>query len=610
MTLQALETAGFPKAHVNSYSAFDRILSGIAWLLQRIVRREDAEKCRVQWDVLYHPHDKMKPRLELVQEVVRCVEALDYACPVAIQPHQLLLQDFSDIKTVQKLVLWLIDEGQLASHCEKIRRERAFLQIMGPQKERKHVTGVKTDVERLLDVYAPKRRWQYVAIAGKQEESEDALIQRCLLEYGERVLVADNGDIEVEMDTREEDELPIDFVAQMASQAAAVARSGTMKPQGKFLSFNRRRLKRSDRRAEKFGRHYQAAADQAREEQQTLLRRRREREAKLLQRLVSAPDEKERDSTNGRVEASEESMLQSAIEKLKKHEQELIEEKKHLYRKVGTCNSQAAALDEAFLALKLEVEVVEVQTPKDSIAVANLAKLWQLMKQKEEHKQEKVECRAKCRLELETLKDRVEKLKRQVAMHENKQDDRALGLLKMEEMHAQMALKHKELKHAAAQRTRAVYRKLKQIDEIPSRIELVQYEKRFVELYDEVALTLDETRKYYCVYNTLKTTHDILEKKISLINSISENFEVAMDSKTATQAFFVQVENIIENVQGLVRKQQAARDDFQSNVDILDSKYQLVLEHDRMYTNAIHEFQKECEKHEKLSLRLEKMAQL
>uniref|UniRef100_A0AAV1TPA4 CCDC93 coiled-coil domain-containing protein n=1 Tax=Peronospora matthiolae TaxID=2874970 RepID=A0AAV1TPA4_9STRA len=232
------------------------------------------------------------------------------------------------------------------------------------------------------------------------------------------------------------------------------------------------------------------------------------------------------------------------------------------------------------------------------------------MKQKEEYKQEKVEYRAKCRLELDTLKDRVEKLKRQVAMHENKQDDQALGLLKMEEMHAQMALKHKELKHAAAQQTRAVCRKLKQIDEIPSRIELVQYEKRFVELYDEVALTLDETRKYYCIYNTLKTTHDFLEKKISLINSISENFEVAMDSKTATQAFFVQVDNIIENVQGLVRKQQAARDDFQSNVDTLDSKYQLLLEHERMYTNAILEFQKECEKHEKLSLRLEKMAQL
>uniref|UniRef100_A0AAV1TPR4 CCDC93 coiled-coil domain-containing protein n=1 Tax=Peronospora matthiolae TaxID=2874970 RepID=A0AAV1TPR4_9STRA len=350
MILQALETAGFPKAHVNSYSAFDRILSGIAYLLQRIVRREEAEKGRVQWDVLYHPHGNLKSRLGLAQEVVRCVEALDYACPVAIQPHQLLLQDFSDIKIVQKLVLWLIDEGQLASHCEKIRRERAFLQTMGPQKERKHVTGAKTGVERLLDVYAPKRRWQYAAIEGEQEESEDALIQRCLLEYGERVLVVDYGDNEVAMETREEDELPVDLVAQMASQAAAVARSGTnLKPQGKSLSFNRRRLKRSDRRAETFGRRYQAVADQAREEQQTLLRQRREREAKLLQRLVAASDEKERDSTNGRVEASEEARLQMAMEKLKKHEQELIEEKKHLRRKMGTCKSQAAALDEAFL---------------------------------------------------------------------------------------------------------------------------------------------------------------------------------------------------------------------------------------------------------------------
>ena len=51
------------------------------------------------------------------------------------------------------------------------------------------------------------------------------------------------------------------------------------------------------------------------------------------------------------------------------------------------------------------------------------------------------------------------------------------------------------MKLAAAKQTRAVYLKMKQIDEIPIRIELVQYETRFVELYDEVALTLDETRK-------------------------------------------------------------------------------------------------------------------
>ena len=35
----------------------------------------------------------------------------------------------------------------------------------------------------------------------------------------------------------------------------------------------------------------------------------------------------------------------------------------------------------------------------------------------------------------------------------------------------------------------------RKIDDIPTRTELVQYERRFVELYDQVASKLDETRK-------------------------------------------------------------------------------------------------------------------
>ncbi|KAG7382883.1 Coiled-coil domain-containing protein 93 [Phytophthora pseudosyringae] len=607
--LQALETAGFPKAHVNSYSAFDRVLSGIAWLLQRIVKREDSDKGRVQWDVLFQSHDKMKPRLGLAQEAVRCIEALSYDCPVPIQPHQLLLQDFGDIETVQKLVLWLVDESQEAQHLEKIRRERAFLQVMSPQEERKRVAPLKNEVEFLLDTYAPKRRWQYVAAEGEAEESEDALIQRCLLEYGERVTVAVEED-ETTMETKAEGKNQVDFMAQIASQAAAIASGGASRPRGGSMR-GLRRTKRNDPHAADFDRQYQQALKLAKEEQQTLLNQRRQREAKLLQRVVSAPVEKQED-IEGRVESSVSSPLYLVRAQLKEHKlqvQQLIQEKTSLDDKSKEGNARAAALDEALSVVKQEMAGLRAQTPKDENAQAHLSKLRQLVMKNEALKREKNEFRTKCRLELEALKERVENLKLQVAEDASNQDEETLRLNEIKQMHTQMAQKHKDMKLAAAKQTRAVHLKMKQIDEIPTRIELVQYEKRFIELYDEVALTLDETRKYYCVYNTLKTTHEFLEKEISLINSINENFDVAMGSKTATQAFFVQIENIIQNVQGTVAKQKTARDDHQFSVEMLDSKYQLLLEQERMYVNAIREFQKECEKNEKLVARLEALAQ-
>ena len=52
------------------------------------------------------------------------------------------------------------------------------------------------------------------------------------------------------------------------------------------------------------------------------------------------------------------------------------------------------------------------------------------------------------------------------------------------------------------------------IDDVPTRTELIQYERRFVELYQQVAWKLEETRKYYDMYNTLETTLTFLQKEV------------------------------------------------------------------------------------------------
>ena len=42
----------------------------------------------------------------------------------------------------------------------------------------------------------------------------------------------------------------------------------------------------------------------------------------------------------------------------------------------------------------------------------------------------------------------------------------------------------------------------RKMDEIPSRSELQQYQSQFIELYEQVAVKLKETRKYYQMYNS------------------------------------------------------------------------------------------------------------
>lgn len=631
--LRHLERVGFAKARANEWSAFDRILSGVAWVLQQIVTREDATVGRVQWDALFQSHTKMKPRLGFTQEVVKRIEALPYACPVQIQPHQLLLQDFGDIGAVHRLVTWLVDQQQSATpHLDAIRKHRKYQGVLDREDKLSEPKPLKKDVLYLQNAFKPRRKWQYMASEDWKNEPEDALIQRCLLEYGERVCVAVLDDGKAPSAATESfgsavggvDGKPPNLMAQLASQAAAAATAGATLTKSRPGSGGRNGRRRAsskrfvDPQAADFEIQYQKAMKQAIAEQQKLLNKQKEREIQLLQQvvLVSEGDESEllgsvaTEVAAGSVatyKARSSVQLENERVALQEHEaqvQQLIEAKRVLEVQTQEAQDQATAVSQTIASIEQEIAQLDVKEAQDRSAQPLLATLKNLVIQNETLKRQKNEFRVKCRAELEKLHTRIAQLKLQAEEDLVNQDEETLRLNEIEQMHAQMAAKHKEMKVALARQTREVQLKMRQIDEVPTRIELIQYEKRFLELYEEVALTLDETRKYFCTYNTLQTTQEFLEREISLINSISENFDVAMSSKAATQAFFTQLEGIIQNVQGTVTKQQTQRGDHQKNVETLDSKYQLLLEKERTYVNAIREFQKECEKNEKLSARL------
>jgi hypothetical protein len=67
--------------------------------------------------------------------------------------------------------------------------------------------------------------------------------------------------------------------------------------------------------------------------------------------------------------------------------------------------------------------------------------------------------------------------------------------------------------------------------------ELIQYERRFVELYELVSEKLIETRKYYAMYNTLEDTHRYMTNEVSLLESIAQNFPKSIQSAKGTSLF-------------------------------------------------------------------------
>ena len=71
----------------------------------------------------------------------------------------------------------------------------------------------------------------------------------------------------------------------------------------------------------------------------------------------------------------------------------------------------------------------------------------------------------------------------------------------------------------------------------------------FILFVSQVAWKLEETRKYYDMYNTLDSTLSFLQKEVKLLNSISENFHEAMRSSQSKAEFSKQFELIVKGVE-------------------------------------------------------------
>ncbi|KDO27945.1 hypothetical protein SPRG_20349 [Saprolegnia parasitica CBS 223.65] len=255
-----------------------------------------------------------------------------------------------------------------------------------------------------------------------------------------------------------------------------------------------------------------------------------------------------------------------------------------------------ATLDEKRAALKVREAAIAAAEDASNETSSDLAKLRKLISLHTSLKLQEATFKAACKQELTGLQAQVD------ALPGLETDERRARL---EAKLAVLATKRTALKQEVGKEARAVVAALRLLDDIPCKVELLQYEKRFMELYEEVALTLEETRKYYSVYNTLEATHEYLEKEVALVESINANFEIALKSKAATDVFFSQMTAVIGNVRANVAKQQVQCDAKQLTVDTLDSKYQLLLAKQQAYVTAIRDFQRECEKNEKLQAHLD-----
>uniref|UniRef100_A0A673HL93 Coiled-coil domain-containing protein 93 n=1 Tax=Sinocyclocheilus rhinocerous TaxID=307959 RepID=A0A673HL93_9TELE len=248
---------------------------------------------------------------------------------------------------------------------------------------------------------------------------------------------------------------------------------------------------------------------------------------------------------------------------------------------------------------KLEKELSSLEDMESQTDSGLLEKLRALVAMNENLKHQEQTFRSHCREEMTRLQQNIEELKLEYGEGDEKKEMNIL----IDQQYTADREKLQKIRLLMARRNREIAILQRKIDEVPSRAELTQYQKRFIELYSQVSATHKETKQFFTLYNTLDDKKVYLEKEVNLLNSIHDHFQ-AMASSGSKEQFLRQMEQIVEGIKQSRMKMEKKRQENKMRRDQLNDEYLELLDKQRLYFKTVKDFKEECRKNEMLLSKL------
>lgn len=567
--IDLLLAAGYFRARISSLSPFDRVIGGLAWCLTNSAVDVDV-------DVVFIENATIGQKIPLSEKIIRALPKLK--CPHRLEPHQIQGLDFINIfPVIQWLVKKVIETREEMSDYVRNFSESQFSKTrQAPEdiafNERKkdaiyYLSEVRDrykSTRKYKQQHAPKRQWTTRSNSSRAEQT--------LLEFGHRfaTYTAPTQDNKKESDEKtkaaEEEKRRIDALVEQMKKVDTADGKASSTAVGSLIGMESESIRQ-------LANEYAEMQAELADSQTTKMggAQSHKREVASLEKQIANQEKKLEVVKEAHDKLLEEfNQYQNALSKTIKYNTKIIKE--------------SAKLD-------------ELETEENAPILKILRALLATTDALEEHERQFKE---NCKKQFEDLKAKIKAI--ETVDGENEGDS-----ARIREIQEQFDAEYKKLqktKKIVSKKKREISMVERLIDEIPSRTELGQYQKRFLELYNQVASKLTETRQYYNLFNTLNSTKDIMSKEVSLLNSIYENFTKAKGSKNNQDKFIESLDNMNNQVKEILKKTQAKNETTKKSRDVFNEKYLELLEQQRTYIKTVLDFQEECAKNERLSSEL------
>ncbi|XP_076253337.1 coiled-coil domain-containing protein 93 isoform X1 [Rhynchophorus ferrugineus] len=538
--IDLLVAAGYFRARIKGLSPFDKVVGGMVWCIESL-------NADVDVDLLFQENSTIGQKISLTEKIVVVLPKIK--CPYTIEPHQIQGLDFIHIFPV---IQWLV-KASMEAREEKSSFVRLYAinqfnkAFMITEKTEEKLSQTLENLKIVNEVYRPQRYYKR-----KNAPPPDILsrVQITLLEYGYRgstiKSTADDSRDDEKKEARASIEEEQNKLDQLSLNLTAAKEEVF---QEIFTEEDKKRLKN----------HYE-----------------------ILQSELKDGGIQSKNNQKQLLLEEQTRLLETNIVKLK-HRKHKVEEE--ILKQKDILRETKLARAEAESSFK-EFEEEKRMNPSEVKEIEELVIL------KDKLKSEETQFKESCKQELVRLQKEIEEFKQiKTPTEPNPQLKKEIE---------NVSEKIKLLRLSLAKKNQIVLKLQMQLDDVPNRAEMTQYQKRFLELYNQVAAKHKETKQYYSLYNTLEDKRMYLKKELSLLNSISENYPEAMMSASAREEFMGQLQRIVEGVQQNRLKIEFQISEVKRRRERLNSTLHDLLELQRSYAATLKQLSLECSTYEAL----------
>jgi hypothetical protein len=220
----------------------------------------------------------------------------------------------------------------------------------------------------------------------------------------------------------------------------------------------------------------------------------------------------------------------------------------------------------------------------DDDQLKNFEILCALIEENEQLKSAEKEFRASCRQEKEKVSNKLLWIKGDI---DDLEEDITALLEALKRLQIRLARGRVSL--AGVSRMKAVEARLE--DDQPLREELVQFERQFAELYEQMTQKYDEHRRHVATYNALDTKLRLLRDQLLLIKSISESYLVSKSSMRSATEFSSQFSQVLKGFDKSLHRSQEKLSQVREERDVAETELQTLLLKQRRYYRAVRDLQ-------------------